>query len=260
MICYTRNFEDVMLQRVFADVPKGNYLDVGASLPVEDSNTYALYQQGWRGVAMEPLPLEKFWRQNRPEDVFLNVAVGAQPGNVTLHVFDAAQLCSAMPDTVVHWAQHGREPLGNIQVSCVTLNQVVDEHLPDHELHILSIDVEGMEHEVLKGLDLSRHRPWVIVLEVVLPGSTTQSPHSWEPDLLAAGYLDAYFDGVNRFYLARERGHLLERFSLPPNVWDGIVLASQLALQQENENLKAELTSLRETQSRLSNAQTGSQA
>jgi hypothetical protein len=31
------------------------------------------------------------------------------------------------------------------------LNDVLGEHLAERELHLVSIDVEGMEHEVLKG-------------------------------------------------------------------------------------------------------------
>ena len=67
MICYARNFEDVILQRVFAKVSQGCYLDVGASIPIVDSNTFALYEKGWRGVAMEPLPYRQQWEQARRE-------------------------------------------------------------------------------------------------------------------------------------------------------------------------------------------------
>ena len=46
MICYTRNFEDVLIQRAFADIEQVFYVDVGACLPVADSNTYGLYTSG----------------------------------------------------------------------------------------------------------------------------------------------------------------------------------------------------------------------
>src|SRR5688500_14051812 len=44
MICYTRSFEDVMLQRVLRDVEQGCYLDIGACAPIMDSNTFAFYE------------------------------------------------------------------------------------------------------------------------------------------------------------------------------------------------------------------------
>jgi FkbM family methyltransferase len=245
MICYTRNFEDVILQRVFADIAKGCYLDVGASLPVVDSNTYALYELGWRGIALEPLPFGEQWAQNRPEDQFLNVAVGAQSGHVNFHIFQHSQISSAMPTTIARWQTHGRNAAAQMVVPCVTLTEVLAQHLAGRELHLLSIDVEGMEHEVLKGIDLQRFRPWVIVLEAVLPGTPEHAHHEWEPLLREFRYAEAYFDGVNRFYLAEEHGRLRERFALPPNVWDKFETASQIALRQENNALKAEVAALR---------------
>lgn len=245
MICYTRNFEDVILQRVFADIARGFYLDVGASMPMKDSNTYALYERGWRGIALEPLPFCQHWAQNRPEDQFLNVAVGARSGQVKLHIYQSSQISSAMPATVAHWRKHGRSAYTQLVVPCVTLNEVLAGHLAGRELHLVSIDVEGMEHEVLKGIDLQRYRPWVIVIEAVLPGDPKHTHHEWEPLLLRSRYVEVYFDGVNRFYLAEERENLRERFALPPNVWDEFETAAQISLQKENAALKAELTALR---------------
>ena len=62
MISYSSNFEDVILQRVFADIAQGSYIDVGASLPIEESNSFALYQKGWRRIAIEPLPYRQAWQ------------------------------------------------------------------------------------------------------------------------------------------------------------------------------------------------------
>jgi FkbM family methyltransferase len=246
MICYTRNFEDVILQRVFSDVAQGCYLDAGASIPINDSNTYALYQKGWRGVAIEPLPYyQGQWKLNRPEDVWLNAAVGAETGQLTLQIYGKArQISSGSIENITHLQQNGIYPDHNIQIPMLTLNQVIAEHVPDRPLHLISIDVEGMEYEVLKGLDLQTHRPWIIVLEATFPGTAIPSHQAWEPYLLEAGYLMAYFDGVNRFYLAQEQGHLLERFSLPPNVWDDFQMAKQLELEAQVTKLKAQLTNL----------------
>jgi FkbM family methyltransferase len=251
LISYTRNFEDVILQRVFADINDGCYLDVGASNPITDSNTYAMYKRGWRGIALEPLPFGPMWQKSRPDDLFLNVAVGAEPGQVTLQVFRDSQISSVMPETIAHWQRGGHSPVTHLRVPCVTLNEVLSQHLARRELHLVSIDVEGMEHEVLKGIDLRRYRPWVMVLEAVLPGCPDHSHHRWEPVLLESGYAEVYFDGVNRFYLAKERANLAARFELPPNIWDGFETSFQLALRQENEALKAELAALK---ARLANA------
>jgi hypothetical protein len=53
-LCYSQNFEDVILQRVFAEVENGIYVDVGACHPSVDSVTKLFYDRGWTGVNIEP--------------------------------------------------------------------------------------------------------------------------------------------------------------------------------------------------------------
>ncbi len=250
MVSYSQNFEDVILQRVFSEVQKGNYIDVGAASPIVDSNTYALYRKGWRGVAVEPLPRQERWRKDRPRDVFLNAAAGKCAGELTLRVFDqATQVSSGSPETIAHWERHNVRPSRSLVVPVLTLDSVIEEHIAPDPLHLIAIDVEGMEQAVLEGLDLSRHRPWVMVVEATVPGTPVSSHQAWEPGLLDSGYAMVYFDGVNRFYLAREHQGLQVRFALPPNIWDKFVTFKQLRLEAEVAQLKKELDRLRATKS-----------
>jgi len=238
-ICYTRNFEDVILQRVFANIPEGCYVDVGASAPVIDSNTYALYTQGWRGICIDPMRVAD-WAAARPGDVFIAAALGASPGETTFHVYESTlQISTASPETREHWAVRGGiDPSRSVNVPVRTLDDVLDEHLAGRTLHLVSIDVEGMEEDVLRGFDLQRHRPWLILLEAVKPGTAEPNHGAWEPVLLNNGYRMVYFDGVNRFYLAEEQLCLQRSFRLPPNVWDNFIPFRQLQLERRVQELE----------------------
>lgn len=242
IICYTRNFEDVILQRVFADVTQGCYVDAGSAAPVKDSNTYALYTKGWRGIGVDPIEFSD-WPVLRPDDVFVRTALGASPGKVLFHVYDSTlQISTASPDIRVHWSINGGlNPSRSLTVPVRTLNDVLEEHLAGRTLHLVSIDVEGMEREVLQGFDLRRYRPWVMVLEAVAPGTPTPAHQGWEPLILSSGYQMVYFDGVNRFYLADEQSHLRNRFQLPPNVWDNFISFEQMQLEQRLAELEKRL-------------------
>lgn len=222
---YTRNFEDVILVRALQHVAGGFFLDVGACNPVADSNTYALYERGWRGIAVEPLgELAPAWAETRPGDVFVHAAAGAQPGERELHVFpDAAQISTLHAGYAGRWRSAGYGAVAR-RVPVVTLDRVLHEHGKDRPLHLVSIDVEGAEAEALGGLDLARHRPWLMVIEACEPGTPEPSHMNWEPAVLGAGYEMVYFDGVNRFYLSAEHPELREHFRLPPNVWDDFVV------------------------------------
>ena len=101
------------------------------------------------------------------------------------------------------------------------------ERVPqDQPVHFLKVDVEGFEREVLLGGDWSVNRPWIVVVEATAPLSTELRHAAWENILVEAGYKFVYFDGLNRFYVAREHADLEAGFSAPPNVFDDYVPAA----------------------------------
>jgi hypothetical protein len=50
----------------------------------------------------------------------------------------------------------------------MTLAQICEKHAP-RDIHFLKIDVGGYEGKVLKGMDFSRFRPWVVIVEARQP-------------------------------------------------------------------------------------------
>lgn len=78
-ISFSQFGEDLILQHLLPD--KGFYIDVGANHPVTHSNTWLFYQNGWRGITVEPNPcLAGLHRTRRPRDVVLAAAVGKKRG------------------------------------------------------------------------------------------------------------------------------------------------------------------------------------
>jgi len=71
-------------------------------------------------------------------------------------------------------------------------------------------------------MDFERHRPRVVLVEAVAPGSMAEAWGAWEPDLLARGYRFAFFDRLNRFYVAEEARDLATRFPAEPARWDTV--------------------------------------
>jgi hypothetical protein len=95
----------------------------------------------------------------------------------------------------------------------------LDDICAEHRLrrvHFLKIDAEGSERSIVEGCDLARLRPWIIVIEATEPLSDTPTHATWEPMLLAARYEFAWSDGLNRYYVARERRRLKGALADPP--------------------------------------------
>ncbi|MFN6953685.1 MAG: FkbM family methyltransferase [Acetobacteraceae bacterium] len=238
-VSFAQAGEDVLLRRALGHIPDGFWVDVGAGDPEVDSVTAHLSSLGWRGINIEPDP-EVCARlaAARPRDVTLCCAAGAAPGRAVLHRIAGTGLSTLDPAIAARHAAAGFSP-EPIEVEVRTLAEICDAHAPA-VIHVLKVDAEGHEAAVLAGADFARHRPWVVVVEATEPNRTTPTHAAWEPGLLAAGYVFAWFDGLNRWYLAGEHAESLRpAFAAPPNPHDGYILRAEAAAQRRAEAAEA---------------------
>lgn len=265
-ISYAQNNEDIMLFRALGSIPNGFFIDVGSGHPITDSTSYLFYRNGWRGLCVEPsASLVAVTREIRPEDVTVEVAAsnvnnedvdfwevtgedGSFRGISTLHEH---LLTPSFSDN------HKPEPNDNTiknsvertKVQTRKLKDILAEHFPKKQVvHFCKIDVEGHEKEVIEGIDWNKIRPWVLVVEATLPNTQIPNHEHWEKTLLKNGYVHAYSDGLNRFYVAKEHRELLEHFRVPPNVFDGFQRAQEHNL---TERLSDTENQIRETKRSL---------
>ena len=85
IISYAQKFEDVMLWSALGKIENDFYIDVEANAPVFASVTKFFYDNGWKGINVEPI--EEWAEQlkaQRAKDISLKVAAGVEPGDITL--------------------------------------------------------------------------------------------------------------------------------------------------------------------------------
>ena len=215
LISYAQNGEDVRIWHAFGprealSGPQGlTYVDVGANEPRELSLTAALYDLGWRGLLIEADPdLATELRLQRPHDQVVEAAAAANAGELTFYRVPGTGL-GTLAKAEARAAFERGFTVEETVVVCQRLDDILDANLrtADGEpqpIHAMSIDVEGAEATVLEGLSLTTHRPWVICIEAVEPGTTNPSHAVWEPHLLRNQYRFVAFDGINRWYVAEE--------------------------------------------------------
>ena len=80
---------------------------------------------------------------------------------------------------------------------------------------------------MLAGMDWKKYRPKVIVIEATMPASPEPNWSGWEPLVLSQRYRFAFFDGLNRYYLAEEASALVVHFEAPVNPFDKAVQLSR---------------------------------
>ena len=217
-VSYAQNGEDVRLWHAFGPASAtesaqgsfGKYVEVGANFPRDLSISAALYDLGWRGLLVEADPaLAQELRRCRPGDVVAQVAAARHEGHVSFFQVPGTGLGTLDPTEAKAAAERGFEVIETL-VPTRTLDAILDDFLgdaPEATIHALTIDVEGAEAEVLAGLSLDKHRPWVMCIEAIDPGTHMPSHQEWEAALLAGGYRFVTFDGINRWYVAEEHAN-----------------------------------------------------
>jgi FkbM family methyltransferase len=222
-ISYAQNREDFLIAAFFPDVAVGHYVDVGASDPSQYSVTKLFYDQGWSGINIEPIPqLADALRSERPRDVTVQVALGAEQRSLTFRQYAGTGLSTYNADIMAkHAAQETPESADFIEypVDVVPLSTVLREH-PIPHLHFLKIDVEGSEFDVLAGNDWSSFRPELLCIE------TDHVVRDWTPILADAGYSQVFHDGLNAYFLASEAQHRAEFFRYPQAVLSAPVIVT----------------------------------
>jgi FkbM family methyltransferase len=221
-LSYAQNLEDYHLDLVFAGQQTGAYVDVGGGHPVADNVSFWFYLAGWRGLVVEPQQaLADIYAHVRPRDRTVSCLAGRAEGEAEFHVVDKLHGFS----TTVREHAAGTGQFGTTFKTIVKPVRTLAALIAEAGLtaiDFLKIDVEGAEADVLAGMDFERHRPRVVLVEAVSPGSMAEAWGAWEPDLLARGYRFAFFDRLNRFYVAEESKDLAARFPAEPAAWDSV--------------------------------------
>lgn len=177
--------EDLFLFDLLGPGP-GYYIEAGAFDGVTLSVTYPFEAMGWTGLLVEPLP-EHAARAaaSRPNSRVVNAALGPPggPPTVTFTSVGAtedltAQMLSHAGTNAEHLRllDERRDQRREVSVRLATLDDILAESAqssdaPAGGIDFAVFDVEGGELDLLKGFDLRRHRPRVLVIEDLTNGA-----------------------------------------------------------------------------------------
>ena len=165
---------DAKLAQYLPERP-GIFVEAGAHDGYLQSNTYYLERmKGWKGVLVEPIPelYARCVKERLGSRVFncalvsedySDATVDMEFGDLYSVVSGSGRVGPAAADE--HIAASGAARYV-VRVPARTLSSVLDEAGVD-AIDFLSLDVEGYELEVLKGLDLERHRPRYMLIEML---------------------------------------------------------------------------------------------
>lgn len=155
--CFHGNDSEQDIVAAYLGNDSGYYVDVGAFHPTEASQTYHLELSGWDGICIEPHP--------RHANGFL--------GARKCEIVQAACVSPDCPENQIVISDHGQrssavvkreEASGYITVPAMTLDKILSERSVSR-VDFISIDVEGMEIDVMRGFSVKKYRPRLVLLE-----------------------------------------------------------------------------------------------
>ena len=144
---------------------KGIYIDVGSHHPLINNNTYILYKRGWKGINID-LDFNSIDMFNyfRPKDHNIQIALSNKIGFTDLYFFHNR----SAKNTITKSRGKGAKSIKRVKTD--TLNNIIkNSKINTKKIDFLSIDVEGNELNVLKGLNFKNYRPKIISIEFIKP-------------------------------------------------------------------------------------------
>lgn len=143
------------------EIKDGFYIEAGAFDGLVQSNTKFLEEEyNWTGILVEPSNVFNDLKKNRPFNILINKClVSNEYKDNKINGYFNQGLMSGINNF------NNSEDDKIIQVECETLTSILDR-LEIKKIDFFSLDVEGYEKSVLEGLDLKKHRPIYILIEI----------------------------------------------------------------------------------------------
>lgn len=192
-----------------------SYLDLGANDPVKFSNTYKFYLEGHRGVLVEPDPtLTGQISRLRPRDLCLAKAIGVNSdAEVQFFRMSSNTLSTTDKSTAERYQQETEHSLEvSFSVPSLGINDLLSEYFEQYKFNFVSLDVEGLDYDIVCSWDFGLYRPAVMCIETL---TYTQSGEAAKVQeifrrmsdenylMYADTYINTIFVDGNRFVPAR---------------------------------------------------------
>lgn len=163
---------------IYLTKKNGFYVELGAHDGITQSNTKHLELfKGWRGVLIEPSPINyrKLKINRGKRNTLFNLACVSDDfhsSHITMKYSNLMSITLEGESEILdreEYATSGRQywdgEIHNFEAVAETLTNILDAAFAPNEIDFLSLDVEGSEIEVLKGLDFDRYSFAYILVE-----------------------------------------------------------------------------------------------
>jgi FkbM family methyltransferase len=212
---YGQFLDDKLIEEYFDSGYIGGCIDVGATNGVDINNTKHFEENGWYCLCVEPNPnsFEKL-KINRKNSVNFAISdfnkdlVDFTIVNLNNNSVESEGAISSLNIDKRLYQEHLNMGFNltvkNIKVSARTLDYCIENYYKYDKIDFLDIDTEGTELDVLKGFDINRWQPKLIVVE-----NNYNIISEVENYLKQFDYIKDKRVGVNEYYIKNKKKNFL---------------------------------------------------
>lgn len=167
---YSQEGEDMILRRLFEKQKKGFYVDIGAHHPKRFSNTFFFYKSGWRGINIDAMPNSMcLFNKIRPRDINIEIPISDKKQKLKYYMFNEPALNSFSKKLAEKRAdKNNYNIISEKDIETSTLEEIFKKYLPyGRKIDFMSIDVEGLDLQVLKSNNWRQFRPKFVLVEIL---------------------------------------------------------------------------------------------
>ena len=190
--------EELVIRDFFQDREGGFFVDVGCAWPGKANNTYYLEEHlGWTGIGIDALDdYASAWERLRPASKFFSYLVTDHSGTIeAFYKSESVGLSSAVRKNADGKSFGGKLKVEEISTPTITLNELLTREGVD-KIDLLAMDIEGFEMTALRGFDITRFAPDLVVVEGKDPEVAAYfNEHGYE---VIQRYLA--FDLINKYF------------------------------------------------------------
>lgn len=206
---YSQCAEDLLIQYIFSlrGIKKPSYIDIGANDPFFLSNTALFYKSGSRGINIEANPqlMQKF-SSSRSKDINLNIGISDKEDELDFYIMVDNTLSTFSKEESDFMISGGQALKEIKKIKLTTVASVLEKYCNNHFPDFLSIDVEGMDFQILKSIDFEKSKPKVICVEAAeySPVGAGARRNELIDFLVAKGYYEYANTNLNAIMVERK--------------------------------------------------------
>jgi FkbM family methyltransferase len=208
---YSQSGEDLIAKYILdvLGIYQPSYLDIGAHQPFYLNNTALFYENGSRGINIEPDPtLFKAFVKHRKEDVNLNIGISDHQSVLDFFVINDPVLNTFSREEAENYRKQGNyQIVEEKKIAVDTIESVLERYWKGKFPDFLTIDAEGVDEVVLKSADFSSNFPLVICIETISFSNYGMGKKNLEliEFVKSLGYLLYADTNINSIFVRRER-------------------------------------------------------